>query len=519
MVQKKSAAKPKTTSKSGAKTKTNTRSTASASPKTYKAQSSSKTNAKPSSKLPKKKEKRDLLSPKVKYEIKMLLLIGFTIISVFSIHTNAVGYIGSLIRGLYYGLFSSVAIVAPYFVMILIFININPNLKEVKKKYNIAITSIFFAIILFYSTAVYDISREALNISKVNINSFDGFREVYLSAIVGNGAGIFGTYISAVFISLLGKVGSYITACVLIMLGLILGTKVSLHDIWSVHKNVAIRTTNKAVEFAKTTGENINNQRSLNQSQADNSKSQVDSEVVPQKTKNFKVFDSDSYITPTNDEAVNYQAKTSESKKTVAKDNIKEEVKVEEAKTTIKISTFDSNNHDSVSNMEDAAEQMTRIKETEALDIIQNKDKPKATITNASSSTSSNISSEEATSTSKSSSEEKKENVNIDPAEASKVVGQLEKGTHQTYENYIVPSIKLLKMNTSAPITNKEEILAKAKLLEDTLGNFGVEAKVVEVAQGPAITMFELQPSPGVKVSKIVNLSDDIALSLSLIHI
>ena len=54
-----------------------------------------------------------------------------------------------------------------------------------------------------------------------------------------------------------------------------------------------------------------------------------------------------------------------------------------------------------------------------------------------------------------------------------------------------------------------------ARKLVETLRNFGVEAKVLEVTRGPNITRYELQPSAGVKVSKIVNLADDIALNLA----
>lgn len=54
-----------------------------------------------------------------------------------------------------------------------------------------------------------------------------------------------------------------------------------------------------------------------------------------------------------------------------------------------------------------------------------------------------------------------------------------------------------------------------AKKLEETLNSFGISAQIINVAVGPAFTRFELQPSPGVKVSRIVNLTDDIALSLA----
>lgn len=61
----------------------------------------------------------------------------------------------------------------------------------------------------------------------------------------------------------------------------------------------------------------------------------------------------------------------------------------------------------------------------------------------------------------------------------------------------------------------RNSALKGAKKLEETLKSFGVDAKVVNVSVGPAVTRYELQPSPGVKVSKIVSLSDDISLNLA----
>ncbi|HEX3032941.1 MAG TPA: DNA translocase FtsK, partial [Bacillota bacterium] len=60
-----------------------------------------------------------------------------------------------------------------------------------------------------------------------------------------------------------------------------------------------------------------------------------------------------------------------------------------------------------------------------------------------------------------------------------------------------------------------KDITDNIKVLEETLDNFGVKAKVTEVSRGPAITRYEVQPAPGVKVSRIVNLADDIALSMA----
>ncbi|MBN7772560.1 DNA translocase FtsK [Clostridium aminobutyricum] len=82
--------------------------------------------------------------------------------------------------------------------------------------------------------------------------------------------------------------------------------------------------------------------------------------------------------------------------------------------------------------------------------------------------------------------------------------------------NYEFPSIELLNKNSSnkhnAALENT--LKAKAVKLEETLHNFNVNAKVVQVTQGPAVTRYEIQPNTGVKVSSIVRLADDIALNL-----
>ncbi|SHH67195.1 DNA segregation ATPase FtsK/SpoIIIE, S-DNA-T family [Caloranaerobacter azorensis DSM 13643] len=85
-----------------------------------------------------------------------------------------------------------------------------------------------------------------------------------------------------------------------------------------------------------------------------------------------------------------------------------------------------------------------------------------------------------------------------------------------TLEDFKLPTIDLLDNIINRQTTNdKTEIINNVKKLERTLLDFGIEAKVVQVSKGPTITRFELQPAPGVKVSKIVNLADDLALSLA----
>ncbi|HPT79050.1 MAG TPA: DNA translocase FtsK [Candidatus Atribacteria bacterium] len=82
---------------------------------------------------------------------------------------------------------------------------------------------------------------------------------------------------------------------------------------------------------------------------------------------------------------------------------------------------------------------------------------------------------------------------------------------------YLIPPISLLKepVQKSSQTAQDKTVLKNARLLEETLQSFGVVAKVLQVSRGPVITRYELQPAPGVKVSRIVSLADDIALNLA----
>lgn len=81
-------------------------------------------------------------------------------------------------------------------------------------------------------------------------------------------------------------------------------------------------------------------------------------------------------------------------------------------------------------------------------------------------------------------------------------------------KEYKLPPITLLEKSKVSVKTNDRLLTEKAEKLEDTLKNFHVDARVVQVTQGPTVTRYEVQPAVGVKVSSIVRLADDIALNL-----
>jgi len=85
------------------------------------------------------------------------------------------------------------------------------------------------------------------------------------------------------------------------------------------------------------------------------------------------------------------------------------------------------------------------------------------------------------------------------------------------YSDFKLPSIHMLAVNEKAHVSpeSRSQVLENSRILEESLRSFKVEAKVMEVSVGPSVTRYELAPGPGVKVSSISNLSNDLALSLA----
>lgn len=90
----------------------------------------------------------------------------------------------------------------------------------------------------------------------------------------------------------------------------------------------------------------------------------------------------------------------------------------------------------------------------------------------------------------------------------------LQDSTEEQVE-YKLPPLELLDTPLEMKMTHREEDLKeRALLLEKTLSNFDIRAKVVQISPGPVITRYEIEPAPGVKVNRIINLSSDIALAM-----
>lgn len=80
---------------------------------------------------------------------------------------------------------------------------------------------------------------------------------------------------------------------------------------------------------------------------------------------------------------------------------------------------------------------------------------------------------------------------------------------------YTYPDTALLDRLKSKGGFSKDEVIEKGRIIENTMRNFGIESKVVAINRGPVITSYELKPAPGIKLSRIVGLSDNIAMALA----
>ncbi len=99
--------------------------------------------------------------------------------------------------------------------------------------------------------------------------------------------------------------------------------------------------------------------------------------------------------------------------------------------------------------------------------------------------------------------------------ETAGLVTQEEKKETPGPRPYVFPPLSCLKKGSGIPADMSRELKETAMRLQQTLSTFGVGVTITDISQGPTVTRYELQPEQGVKVSKIVNLADDIKLNLA----
>ena len=114
--------------------------------------------------------------------------------------------------------------------------------------------------------------------------------------------------------------------------------------------------------------------------------------------------------------------------------------------------------------------------------------------------------------------ENTKKNAKLTEDEIQSDVSSIEEEIHleaQKERKYVFPPVSLLKPPSNKQGDSKQHLQETAQKLQQTLKNFGVNVTITNISCGPSVTRYEIQPEMGVKVSKIVNLADDIKLNLA----
>jgi len=104
------------------------------------------------------------------------------------------------------------------------------------------------------------------------------------------------------------------------------------------------------------------------------------------------------------------------------------------------------------------------------------------------------------------------------PRKAAKKQASLNLGTRDGYELPALDALALPKSTGAAKI-DEEALAQNARLLESVLDDFGVKGQIVKVRPGPVVTLYELEPAPGTKTSRVIGLADDIARSMSAVSV
>ncbi|WP_250672835.1 DNA translocase FtsK [Paraclostridium ghonii] len=395
----------------------------------------------------KKSKKKKKIESSFTAEYNNLITIFIGIFLLYSLNSNSMGLLGTVIQNIFKGLFGGLAIAIPFIIIIrgiLGFFEKNEYIYRIKNT-KVYYLGVFF-IFIFYGL---------LNAKNLPIDSPTNsyvFKEVSKAAVEGEGCGLIATFITYYVTKILGVTGAWLISIFALLITCLFTFNISLKDLIDTIKAKTKNSKDKNLSF-KDKAKNLKNAMM----------NMVTEEV-----------DENTMVTKTD-----LKNKHNKSNKPKNNENSMDEY---ENDKTIKIVGFNKAEDDYLEILEGTQS----MPELEVLKELQ-KAKPKQK-TEASSIKESSL-------------------------ETTQPIGIQ---SESKYENYTKPSIEILnKIDSKPDDKSKKKVLKNASLLEKTLSDFGVEAKVNQVTVGPTITRYEIQPSPGVKVSKIVNLTDDIALSLA----
>lgn len=419
---------------------------------------SKKTNKKGSNKKSKtKSQQRDIIL----YEIKLVCLVAITVLMILSFHTKSVGLLGTYINGLFKGLFSKAAYIFPYLFFTVVFVSLNKNFQKMKYRYIIAFFLSLSAVLLYITVPTFDIAVESFEIDYFSIN---GIIKSYEYGIAGTGGGVIGNILTYLLYYLIGKIGIYLLIAVNFLVSFLL---ISNYSLKTGFKTLKKTTDNFAESYER---KKIHNKINVSHRKINHLKN----ESMRGVKKGFRVS------------SINEEK---------SKDELPISAKTDDViQSNIEIHDYVEKDSDQDVESLAATEQKTQAE-------------PKA----------SNDTKEVDMATETKKKEVKKlKDSDIDAETTEKLEKELDENSHIQFPDYVLPRINLLNRAKKRGKINHDEYRKKADVLFNTLKNFNVDGQLISITNGPSLTRYEFKPSPGIKVSKIKGLSDDIALKLAV---
>jgi S-DNA-T family DNA segregation ATPase FtsK/SpoIIIE len=430
---------------------------------------------------PPKSEKT--VGSRLRDEILAIIIIAIGIFLLVAFQTEAAGRIGSAIATVFFGIFGFMTYILPYYLVlygILLFI---------KKAARVGGRSIIFFVLIYLMLVVLNASRfvDPENISYAVV-------EIFSASINLESGGVIGMYIANVLVTLIGRSGLFIVAFVVIVISLLIVVNTPISYFLDSMKEKRAEKRAKREKYAN----------------ADNEDTQEEMDATqPGPIK--KIFTRSTERRP-----MGFAGLLSKGQKQIMDymkdDELFDEGEAEDDAVELQEETSEelSNNQygvlgGSYDEGHDEQEEGESSAQFSVEDYVYKdpQDDPQGEPLGDPSKLSFDGSSTEY-------GVFKKE---LDDVEA--IQDATKKQSSVPKKKYNLPSIELLNKGLeSDSLSTTAGLKTKANKLEETLRNFNVDAKVLQVTQGPAVTRYEIQPNVGVKVNSIVRLADDIALNL-----
>jgi DNA segregation ATPase FtsK/SpoIIIE, S-DNA-T family len=462
----------------------------------------------------------------VQYEIIVISVLAISLFLMICVYFNSGGIIGDFITRLFFGVFGVGAWILPVALFIATFIKV---FNKGNQRLNIKLRLLFVSII-FISVAAHVMAVEYPQIHyklSGKMAAFASLSNYYqISASHRLGGGFIGALLGDLFLLALGKVGTSFVLIIIFILLTIAITEQSflvlvkgiLNALVASAKKGAVLIGEKSVQLKEQRIEQLNEQSKEQSKEQTKQIKQTKQPKELKQTKELTVFVEEPPKLATKESKSKHNFIASLFKSTLNEEfDLEKQIEAKEAQEALqKEATFSA--------LFEEADQMTEARMQQSNHVMSSFESEvdinppfEAIEVDALTGTPDYLPSEFLGTEIKELDPVAKKQENIDIKHEKILVEQeVIKEIMKMEIPYKKPPLELLKPNPNASKPSDTQYLKeRAKKLEDTLASFGVGAKVVDISVGPTVTRYELQPDQGVKVSKIVNLADDIALNLA----